>query len=200
MLRQLALSIDDAKKIAAAARAEAERNNWSVVVAIVDDGGHLMYLERMDGTQKASSIVAQEKAKHGHSLQAPERCVRTGCGGGPRRGHVAAGRDHCRRRPADHRREPVRRRDRRLGRPLVAGRADRQSGRRRARRVRVSAAPALLRLGKFDDVRSSDAAFRHRKAQVHGCVELVDRERLHQEIRRAVVRSRAAMPLRRGWP
>lgn len=63
MLRQLALSIDDAKTIAAAARAEAERNNWNVVIAIVDDGGHLMYLERMDGTQKASSIVAQEKAR-----------------------------------------------------------------------------------------------------------------------------------------
>ena len=44
MLRQLVLSIDDAKIIAAAARAEAERNSWNVVIAIVDDGGHLMYL------------------------------------------------------------------------------------------------------------------------------------------------------------
>lgn len=63
MLRQLALSIDDAKTIAAGARAEAEKNGWTVVIAIVDDGGHLMYLERMDGTQKASSVVAQEKAR-----------------------------------------------------------------------------------------------------------------------------------------
>ncbi len=45
------------------ARAEAERNGWAVVVAIVDDGGHLVYLERMDGTQKASCTVAQEKAR-----------------------------------------------------------------------------------------------------------------------------------------
>lgn len=63
MLNQLALSIDDAKTIAAGARAEAQANGWTVVIAIVDDGGHLMYLERMDGTQKASSVVAQEKAR-----------------------------------------------------------------------------------------------------------------------------------------
>jgi uncharacterized protein GlcG (DUF336 family) len=63
MLNQLALSIDDAKTIAAGARAEAQANGWNVVIAIVDDGGHLMYLERMDGTQKASSLVAQEKAR-----------------------------------------------------------------------------------------------------------------------------------------
>jgi uncharacterized protein GlcG (DUF336 family) len=58
-----ALSLADAKTMAAAARAEAERNNWNVVIAIVDDGGHLIYFERMDGTQKASCLVAQEKAR-----------------------------------------------------------------------------------------------------------------------------------------
>jgi len=63
MHRKLALSIDDAKVIAAAGRAEAEKNNWNVVIAVVDDGGHLMYLERMDGTQRASSIIAVEKAR-----------------------------------------------------------------------------------------------------------------------------------------
>ena len=63
MLKTLALSIDDAKKMAAAARAEAEKQGWNVVIAIVDDGGHLMYLERLDGTQKASSVIAVEKAK-----------------------------------------------------------------------------------------------------------------------------------------
>ena len=57
------LSIIDAKTIAAGARAEAEKNGWTVVIAIVDDGGHLVYLERMDGTQKASCVVAQEKAR-----------------------------------------------------------------------------------------------------------------------------------------
>ena len=59
MFHSMVLSLDDAKRIAAAARAEAERNGWAVVIAVVDDGGHLMYLERMDGTQKASSGIAE---------------------------------------------------------------------------------------------------------------------------------------------
>jgi glc operon protein GlcG len=63
MLPHFALSITDAKIIAAGARAEAEKQGWNVVIAIVDDGGHLVYLERMDGTQKASCVVAQEKAR-----------------------------------------------------------------------------------------------------------------------------------------
>ena len=82
MLRQLALSIDDAKIIAAAARAEAERNSWSVVIAIVDDGGHLMYLERMDGTQKASSIVAQEKASTAIMFKRPSAAFEQVVAGG----------------------------------------------------------------------------------------------------------------------
>lgn len=63
MLPHYALSLATAKAIAEAARKEAENNNWTVVIAIVDDGGHLVYLERMDGTQKASCVVAQEKAR-----------------------------------------------------------------------------------------------------------------------------------------
>ena len=63
MISQHALSLADAKIMADAARAEAEKNNWTVVIAIVDDGGHLIYLERMDGTQKASCVIAQEKAR-----------------------------------------------------------------------------------------------------------------------------------------
>ncbi|QQS15042.1 MAG: heme-binding protein [Rhodospirillales bacterium] len=63
MLDKKALSIAEAKKIAAAAMAEAEKNNWTVVVAILDDGGHLMYLERRDGTQLASAGIAVGKAR-----------------------------------------------------------------------------------------------------------------------------------------
>lgn len=63
MIPSFVLSLDDAKTVAAGARAEAEKNGWAVVIAIVDDGGHLLYLERMDGTQKASCIIAQEKAR-----------------------------------------------------------------------------------------------------------------------------------------
>ena len=63
MHTKLVLSLADAKVIAAAAMDEARRNNWNVVVAIVDDGGHVMYLERLDDTQKASSVIAVEKAR-----------------------------------------------------------------------------------------------------------------------------------------
>ncbi len=63
MLPHFTLSITEAKTMAAAARAEAEKQGWTVVIAIVDDGGHLLYFERMDGTQKGSCLVAQEKAR-----------------------------------------------------------------------------------------------------------------------------------------
>jgi uncharacterized protein GlcG (DUF336 family) len=82
MFTQLALSIDDAKKIAAAARAEAERNGWTVVIAIVDDGGHLMYLERLDGTQKASSVIAVEKARTAILFKRPSLALEQAVAGG----------------------------------------------------------------------------------------------------------------------
>jgi len=58
-----ALSLDDAKRIAVAAAAEAVKNEWNVTIAVVDDSGHLIYLERMDGAAKPTSIVASEKAR-----------------------------------------------------------------------------------------------------------------------------------------
>ena len=58
-----ALNLATAKQIAAAAEAEASKNNWTVVIAIVDDGGNLLYLQRADNTQIGSIEVAQAKAK-----------------------------------------------------------------------------------------------------------------------------------------
>ncbi len=75
MYSQWALSIDDAKEIASACRACAVQNGWNVVIAIVDDGGHTMYLERLDGTQKASSVVAQEKAKTALLFKRPTQAI-----------------------------------------------------------------------------------------------------------------------------
>src|SRR5690606_11507494 len=49
--------------IAAAAEAEARRNDWPVVIAIVDDGGHLLFLLRLDNTQYGSIEVAIQKAR-----------------------------------------------------------------------------------------------------------------------------------------
>jgi uncharacterized protein GlcG (DUF336 family) len=58
-----ALTLDAAKKIALAAETEALKNNWTMVIAIVDDGGNLMYLEKIDNTQIGSIEVAIQKAK-----------------------------------------------------------------------------------------------------------------------------------------
>lgn len=71
MLPHYALSLSAAKTMADAARTEAQKNGWAVVIAIVDDGGHLVYLERMDGTQKASCVVAQEKARSAIMFKRP---------------------------------------------------------------------------------------------------------------------------------
>jgi uncharacterized protein GlcG (DUF336 family) len=57
------LTLDDVKKIAAAAEAEAVRNNWAVVISIVDDGGHLLWLQRLDGVAPVSAYIAPEKAR-----------------------------------------------------------------------------------------------------------------------------------------
>jgi len=66
------LSLDDAKRVAAAAEAEAQRNNWNVVIAIVDDGGHLMYLQR-EKVQLGSIDVAITKAKAALMFRRPTR-------------------------------------------------------------------------------------------------------------------------------
>jgi uncharacterized protein GlcG (DUF336 family) len=57
------LTLDDVKTIAAAAEAEAKANNWNVVISIVDDGGHLMWLQRLDGVAPVSAYIAPAKAK-----------------------------------------------------------------------------------------------------------------------------------------
>ena len=57
------LTLQDVKKIAAAAEAEAIANNWPVVIAIVDDGGHLLWLQRLDGAAPVSSHIAPAKAR-----------------------------------------------------------------------------------------------------------------------------------------
>jgi uncharacterized protein GlcG (DUF336 family) len=60
---KIILTHDDVKKIAAGAESEARRNDWPVVIAIVDDGGHLLYLQRLDQAQFGSVEVAIAKAR-----------------------------------------------------------------------------------------------------------------------------------------
>ena len=57
------LTIDDARRIAAAAEAEAVKNHWAVAIAVVDDGGHLLWLQRLDGAAPISAQIAPAKAR-----------------------------------------------------------------------------------------------------------------------------------------
>lgn len=67
------LTLEGATRIATAAEAEARKNNWNVVIAIVDDGGHLMLLRRIDGTQTGSIDVAIGKAKTSAAFKRPTK-------------------------------------------------------------------------------------------------------------------------------
>lgn len=57
------LEFSDVRAIAAAAEAEAVKNNWAVSIAIVDDGGHLLWFQRLDGAAPISAHIAQSKAR-----------------------------------------------------------------------------------------------------------------------------------------
>ncbi|WP_428507159.1 GlcG/HbpS family heme-binding protein [Roseateles sp.] len=56
------LSLEDVKRMAAAAEAEALAHQWAVTIAIVDDGGHLLWLQRLDGAPAVSAQIAPAKA------------------------------------------------------------------------------------------------------------------------------------------
>jgi uncharacterized protein GlcG (DUF336 family) len=57
------LDLDAVKRIAAAAEGEAQRHAWTVSIAIVDDGGHLLWLQRLDGAAPISAHIAPAKAR-----------------------------------------------------------------------------------------------------------------------------------------
>lgn len=58
-----ALTLADVKRIAAAAEAEAGANKWAVSIAVCDAGGHLLWLQRMDGAPVMSATIAPDKAR-----------------------------------------------------------------------------------------------------------------------------------------
>ena len=62
MKSKAVLEFADIKAIAAAAEAEAVKNNWAVTIAIVDEGGHLLHLQRLDGAAPISAHIAPAKA------------------------------------------------------------------------------------------------------------------------------------------
>ena len=63
MKSKAVLTLDDLKKIAAGSEAEAKKNNWNVSIAICDDGGHLLFYQRLDGAAPISAHIAPQKAR-----------------------------------------------------------------------------------------------------------------------------------------
>jgi glc operon protein GlcG len=76
------LTLEAAKKLAAAAEEEAVKNKWNIVIAIVDDGGNLLYLQRLDGTQTGSIEVALQKAKTAVHFKRPSKALEDAVTGG----------------------------------------------------------------------------------------------------------------------
>jgi uncharacterized protein GlcG (DUF336 family) len=76
------LTLEAAKKLVAAAETEAIKNKWNVVIVIVDDGGHLIYLQRMDGTQTGSVDVAIKKAQTAIAFKRPTKVFEDAVAGG----------------------------------------------------------------------------------------------------------------------
>ncbi|MGH7473050.1 MAG: GlcG/HbpS family heme-binding protein [Candidatus Methylomirabilales bacterium] len=76
------ITLDQAKKAVAAAQAEARKNKWDVVVAIVDPAGQLVLLEKMDNTQNAASEVARQKASSAALYRRPTKAFQDGLAAG----------------------------------------------------------------------------------------------------------------------
>ena len=76
------INLETARTVATAAIAEAARNGWTVAVAIVDAGGDLVYFERLDGTQVASSQISQDKARTAARFKRPSKQFEDALAGG----------------------------------------------------------------------------------------------------------------------
>ena len=76
------VSLETAKKVAAAALAEAAKNNWTVAVAVVDPGGNLVYYEKMDNTQLGSAKVSVDKARSAALFKRPTKAFQDALAGG----------------------------------------------------------------------------------------------------------------------
>ncbi|KAA0694655.1 heme-binding protein [Halopseudomonas laoshanensis] len=63
MLSKSVLTLDEANSMIDAAFAEADKNGWKVTVAVVDDGGHLLAMRRMDGCAPVAAYIAPQKAR-----------------------------------------------------------------------------------------------------------------------------------------
>ena len=71
------INLEQAKKVLVGAEAEAKKNKWNMVIAVLDSGGHLVMLERMDGTQLGRSKRPRTRRTRLSSTGGPPRCSRT---------------------------------------------------------------------------------------------------------------------------
>ncbi len=69
------ITLEQAKKVAAAAEAEAKKNNWNMAIAVVDSGGHLVVLQKLDNTQIGSIDIAKGKASTATNFKRPTRAL-----------------------------------------------------------------------------------------------------------------------------
>ncbi|HEX3760407.1 MAG TPA: heme-binding protein [Kofleriaceae bacterium] len=76
------ISMDLARKVADAAIAEGKKNGWNVAAAVVDTAGELVFFERMDNTQSASVVIAQEKARTAAKFKRPSKALEDALVGG----------------------------------------------------------------------------------------------------------------------
>jgi glc operon protein GlcG len=76
------ISVESAKKVAAAALAEAVKNKWNMAVAVVDPNGELIYYEKMDNTQLGSAKVSINKARSAALYKRPTKALQDALAGG----------------------------------------------------------------------------------------------------------------------
>jgi uncharacterized protein GlcG (DUF336 family) len=76
------IDMSGAKKVMAAAEAEAIKNNWGVAIAIVDSGANLVMLQRLDNAQLSSVRIAESKAKTAAEFRRPTKVFEDAIGGG----------------------------------------------------------------------------------------------------------------------
>lgn len=81
-LLKKSLSLEDARKAAAAAATEAMKNKWNMAIAVVDDGGQLIYFERIDETQVGSIDIAIGKARTAAIFKRPTKALEDAVNGG----------------------------------------------------------------------------------------------------------------------
>jgi uncharacterized protein GlcG (DUF336 family) len=75
LLAKKGISLEDAKKVAAGAAAEARKNKWNMAIALIDEGGNLVYFERLDETQIGSNDIAIGKARTAVIYKRPTKAL-----------------------------------------------------------------------------------------------------------------------------